>query len=400
MFNPRADSRGKDFRLSARLASEEWLALNETRSPPAELASLSSPNARLQTYGESLPAGITNADSVVMRSHKSPLLGYYSPLSSSRPFLSFAASEKSVTRNTPPPATTNSLVVGLKSIMVSGPVVAAIGSTIIAIPITTIGAVALGCAAAWTAANEFRATTRHTSTRGAHSESRSTPIRRGLSGLLVEMFYSPGFGPSIQAMCYLYSAGIALGAGNPFIGGVFAAFAIGACAAAHIGNLGYTPPARASTAVERYLERAWKALPERLRAVLTDPGACFCSGNLALILHQLDLSRTISGTGTTVLFALGTVFAAIGVARGLFPLLSGRATSPSGTASIVGGVGDISHGLLSLIAGNVYTGAATIAWGIANILYGLKIGQSFIIAWLDGSVSSRTIKNCSARLHR
>lgn len=275
----------------------------------------------------------------------------------------------------PPPD--KDLFAGIKAVATSGPFVAAIGSTIVTVPVTKIGAIAFGLTAIWTAINEYRSATQ-TSSNLNDNEKTTTTKRQGIVGWAKELFNSPGFAPTIQGYCYLYTAAVALGQGNAFIGAVFTVFAVGEGAAAYIGNLGYKPPPRERLVVENYLTKTWNLLPDRLKTVLRDPGACFCSGNLALILYQLNLPKVFDNPLTTTLFVGGLTLAAAGVTRGLLPLVNGKASKPSGTASILGGVGDLALGTSSVLFGNAYTGFATIAWGVSNILYGIKVGSSFI----------------------
>lgn len=276
-----------------------------------------------------------------------------------------------------PSAPKASLFTGIRAVATSGPVAGIIGASIVTIPVTLIGAGAFALVAIWTAVNEYRVATRRQGGAIAVSSVHFGPPRSGIVGWFTEKFYSPGFGPVVQVGCYAYTAAVALVAGSLVIGSIFATFAIGACASAYVGNLGYKPPPREQLVVERYLDSAWELLPKRIKTILRDPGACFCTGNFALIVYQMNFSRMVGGTWSTTLFAGGASLALLGVGRGLFPLVSGRVPTASGMACFLGGMGEIALGTSSLLFGSCYTGTATLFWGISNILYGLKIVKSF-----------------------
>ncbi|NDC39243.1 MAG: hypothetical protein EBZ48_14560, partial [Proteobacteria bacterium] len=266
---------------------------------------------------------------------------------------------------------------GMRAVACSGPFAAAIGSTIVTVPVSSVGAVAFGLTAVWTAINEYRSATQKG--KDVRQKDETNIINHtGVGGWARELILSPGFAPTVQGYFYLYTAVEAFGTGKAFIGAVFALFAVGAAAAAGIGNLGYRPPPRKSLAIESYLSSVKNLLPDRVRTVLRDPGACFCTGNLALILYQLNLEKVLYNPLATTLFVGGLALATAGVVRGLFPLFSGKTPKVSGTASILGGVGDLALGTSSVFFGSAYTGFATLAWGVANILYGIKAGSTFV----------------------
>ncbi len=174
---------------------------------------------------------------------------------------------------------------GLRAVALSGPFLGAIGSTIITVPVTTVGAIGFGITGIWTAINEFRSATR--SSCAPHPMDISdTPRNHGLLGLLRELVQCPGLAPIVQGSCFLYSAVMACAQGQEFVGGIFVVFAMGECAAARIGNLGYKRLPRQPLGIEELLANQWQLMPERVKVILMDPGVYFCTGNLALILAQ------------------------------------------------------------------------------------------------------------------
>lgn len=265
---------------------------------------------------------------------------------------------------------------GLRAVALSGPFLGAVGSTIITVPVTTVGAIGFGITGIWTAINEFRSATR--SSCAPHPMDISdTPRNHGLLGLLRELVQCPGLAPIVQGSCFLYSAVMACAQGQEFVGSIFVVFAMGECAAARIGNLGYKRLPRQPLGIEELLANQWQLMPERVKVILMDPGVYFCTGNLALILAQFEsqsFHQVYKSPLTLSAFTFGLSFSTAGLTRGLLPLTNGSETKPSGAASILGGLGDLVLGTLSVLFGNAYTGFATIAWGTSNILYGLKMG--------------------------
>lgn len=265
----------------------------------------------------------------------------------------------------------------MRAVALSAPFFAAIGSTVVTIPVAITSAVVFGVMALWTGVNEYRAA--FTKNAARESTFSDQQIRRGLIGYAKELLSSPGFALAVQSCCYFYTSLVALLKGEPFMSAVFVLFAIGEAAAARIGNQGYLVAPREALTIESAIVKAWSCLPARLKIILSDPGACFCAGNVALILYQINLPKLLSNTWATVFSGGGLCLAASGVLLGLSPLLKRRTPQASGTASILGGIGDLALGASSILYGSAYTGWATILWGVSNILLGVKVGNTVFI---------------------
>lgn len=262
----------------------------------------------------------------------------------------------------------------LKKIATAPAVVAGLGSTIVTIPLSPINAAIFGATTVMSAVNELRMGQKpHCPAESATKQATSG----GVLGYLKEKMLSPGFCAWLQAGCFVGNMVVALKTSQYTKACVMGSFVAGELAGTEIANRDYRPPAREKLWFERLARSVWNSLPERCRTVLSDPGAMFCMGNLALVVKDLDLIKLSSSGAGGVCFATGCLLASLGVLRGIAPLF-GVNPKPSGNASLIGGIGDHFLGISSILAGNAYTGAATILWGIANLLYAQRVGSPLI----------------------
>lgn len=271
----------------------------------------------------------------------------------------------------------------INAVVNSGPVIAGIGSTIVAIPISKVGAIAFGITTLWSAINEVRSVLRNAETQTITPEEIKVPLRKGLTGFFIEQINSPSLCTWLQSWCFLYSSVPAFTQGKLVAGLSFLVFAIGEGAGSAIGNRDYKPKPRQLMDVEKVLNKIWDGLPHGLKIVLKDPGAAFCSGNLALVVTTLNFSQIFQSHIASVLVGGGIIIAGLGALRGIAPLVTGRQASASGTASITGGIADILLGASSLYFGCLYVGLATVTWGVSNIMYGKKVGSAFFSKIVD-----------------
>ena len=259
----------------------------------------------------------------------------------------------------------------LKVIVTAPAVVGALGSTVVAVPISLTAATLFGLTTVASALNELREAffLRQEKPRNVSQQKNS------FIGYVREKLGSPGLCARAEAVDFIYSSSLALLYGQKLESLAFIIFAIGAYAVARIAEHDYKPQPRTRLFFERPCERIWRAFPPNVRIVLSDPGASFCTGNLTLVLAGLNAPALAANVTASALLFLGAAFAVAGAMRGLFPLLKNQAVSPSREASMLGGAGDIMLGVGSLYASNPYTGVATLLWGASNILCGLKIAR-------------------------
>lgn len=250
-----------------------------------------------------------------------------------------------------------------KILITSPPLWSAVGCVIVTIPISPSGSCLFAVGLVLTAINELRLGS-------------SEPIeqqRSGVVGLAAQKFYSPGIFPFIQCCSYLWSFVDAFIHGKTAHSFVMLTYAVGCIALERIANYGYQPQSRKKLKVEKFLQNLWSRFPNNLRVVLQDPGAIFCAANVALLLLDFDFSGIMDDKVILVTFGIGFTLACIGLVRGFAPLLCFRQFKLTGTACMLGGVGDIFLGVSALKFGSPYTGTAMVLWGISNILYGRRI---------------------------
>jgi hypothetical protein len=252
------------------------------------------------------------------------------------------------------------------------------GSTVVTIPISPIGACIFGGTVILSAYNEVREIAEKANFSEVSSSDKPQDTLNGVKGFLTEKLKAPGFCAWVQGINFVGTATVAAAHGDFWGALALGIFAIGESAGVYVANLNYLPQKREPLSLEKVLNRSYDTLPHNFRTVLRDPGAAFCTGNIIMILKDLNFSKLTSQPLVAGVFVLGAAFASAGVVRGLSPLFTGREAKSSGTASTLGGTGDLFLGSSTLGAGNPYTGVATILWGLSNILYGGRVGTPLL----------------------
>jgi hypothetical protein len=260
----------------------------------------------------------------------------------------------------------------VRTVIAAPAVVSGLGSVVVTLPISKLNAFGFLLTTALSAYNEVRMQSQNVQSEQLSTQAR--PLNRYVA-YLREKFLSPGFCTWVQAGLFVANTAVALFNGHFITAAVMGAFTVGELAATAIANRDYKTPRREPLAFERLADRAWGSLPERVKVVLSDPGAMFCPGNLVLVLKDLDADKL--SNFNLLVTGIGCIFAAGGVLRGFKPLW-GQQPKPSGNAAVLGGVGDQFLGVSSILTANIYTGCATMLWGVGNIIYGKRMGASLL----------------------
>jgi hypothetical protein len=150
---------------------------------------------------------------------------------------------------------------------------------------------------------------------------------------------------------------------------IFLIFSIGEAATAHLANLAYHGTNRPAPP----FERVWTAIPLSLRQMALTPGISFATGNLSLIVLDLQLQQLAASWLAVTVSTIGVLLLITGIAVGMAPLYAKHSKGwfhPEYSSSICG-IGDIALGMTTIMYGSVLTGVATLFWGYSNIILGI-----------------------------